>query len=92
MTQQYLVGELSELISLLEPGPGEGLADTVRALRRRVECSPVAGLAPLAAEATTIADMTCWASLDQGNTAGFARQSVAAAQIYEFAVGANLLP
>ena len=92
MTQQHLVGELSELISLLEPAPDECLADAVRALRRRVECSPVAALTRLAVEATTIADMTCWAALDRGDTAGFARQSAAAAQLHEFAVSANLLP
>jgi hypothetical protein len=92
MTQQHLVGELSELISLLEPAPGERLAEAVRALRRQVECSPVGALAPLAAEATTIADIACWASLDRGDTAGFARRSAAAALLHEFAVSANLLP
>jgi hypothetical protein len=92
MTQQYLVGELSELISLLEPAAGEGLVESVRALRRLVECSPVAALAPLAVEATTIADVVCWATLDRGDAAEFARESAAAAQLHEFAVSANLLP
>jgi hypothetical protein len=92
MTQQYIVGELSELISLLEPVRGEPLARTVHALRRQVECSPVAALAPLAAEAMTIADMVCWVSLEQGDTAGFVRQSAAAVRLHQFAVSANLLP
>ena len=91
MTQQYIVGEFSELISLLEPVPGEWLAGAVRGLRRRVECSPVAALVPLAAEATTIADMVCWAALDDGDTAGFARRSAAAAALHEFVVSANLV-
>ncbi len=92
MTQQHLVGELSELIALLEPAPGAGLAAAVRALRGRVECSPAAALAPLAAEAVTMADLTCWATLDQGDTAGFARHSAATALLHEFAVAAHLLP
>ena len=92
MTQQHLVGELSELISLLEPVPGEWLAGAVHALRRQVECSSVCALTPLAAEATTIAEMICWVSLDRGDTSGFARQSAAAARLHEFAVSANLLP
>ena len=92
MTQQYIVGQFSELISFLEPVPDEPLADSVQALRRRVECSPVGALAPLAAEAATVADLVCWASLAQGDTSGFARQSAAAARLHEFAVSANLLP
>jgi hypothetical protein len=92
MTQQYIVGELSELISLLEPVWGEWLAGTVYALRRQVECSPVADLAPLAAEAMTVADMVCWVSLEEGDTVGFGRQSAAAVRLHEFAVSANLLP
>ena len=92
MTQQYIVGEFSELISLLEPVPGDWLTGAVHALRRRVECCPVAALAPLASEATTIADMICWATLDQGDPDAFARQSAVAAVLHEFAVSAHLLP
>jgi len=77
---------------LLEPAPGDRLGPVVRGLRRRVECSPVAALPPLAAEATALADMVCWASLDQGDAAGFARRSAAAALLHEFTVSANLLP
>jgi hypothetical protein len=91
MTQQYIVGEFSELVSLLEPVIDECLAAVVRDLRREVECSPVSALGPLVVEATTVADLVCWASLDQGDTAGFARQSAASARLHEFAVSANLV-
>ena len=92
MTQQYLVGELSALVSLLEPAGDERLADGVQDLRRRVERSPVGALGPLAAEATAIADTICWARLDDGNAPEFVRQTVVAALLHEFAVSANLLP
>jgi len=48
--------------------------------------------ARLAAEAATLADMICWAMLEQGDTAAFARHAAAGALLYEFAVSANLLP
>jgi hypothetical protein len=92
MTQQYIVGELSVLIAGLYPVSGEQLAADVRELRRRVESAPVGALAPLAAEATTIADRTCWSSLEEGDAGAFARQATAAALLHDFAVTANLLP
>jgi hypothetical protein len=92
MTLQYIVGEFSELVGMLEPAPGERLADAVHTLRRQVECSPLAAFTELAAQAANLADMICWAALEEGDTAGFARRSAAAALFHEFAVSANLLP
>ena len=92
MTQQYLVGELSELVSLLEPAGDERLADGVHDLRRRVERAPVGALGPLVAESTAMADAMCWARLDDGDAVQFARQTTVAARLHEFAVSANLLP
>ncbi len=92
MTQQYLVGELSELVSLLEPRGDERLADGVHELRRRVEQARVGALGPLAAEASVMADTICWARLDAGDAIEFARQTAVAARLHEFAVSANLLP
>jgi len=92
VTQQYIVGEFSALISTLDPGPGGWLARAVHALRSRVESAPPGALPALAAEAATLADMICWAMLEQGDTAAFARHAAAGALLYEFAVSANLLP
>ena len=92
MTRQYLVGELSALIGDLCPISREELAAGMRVLRRRVESAPVGALGPLAAEAEAMADVTCWTSLEEGDTGAFARQATAAALLHEFAVNANLLP
>ncbi len=91
MTRQYIVGELSALIGDLYPISREELAADVRVLRRRVESAPVAALGPLAAEAEAMADITCWTSLEEGDTGAFARQATAAALLHEFALNANLL-
>ena len=92
MTQEYIVGEFSALISTLEPGPGGWLADALHGLRQRVESTPPSALSPLAAEAVTMADMICWATLERGDTATFARNAEAATLLHEFAVSAQLLP
>jgi hypothetical protein len=92
MTQQYIVGELSALIGDLYPIFRKELAADVRNLRQRVESTPIGALGPLAAEAETIADVTCWTSLEHGDTGAFTRQATAAALLHEFAVNANLLP
>jgi hypothetical protein len=92
MTQQYVVGELSAFIGDLYPISRRELAADVRGLRRRVESAPVGALRPLAAEAEAIADVTCWTSLEEGDTRAFARQATAAALLHEFAVNAKLVP
>jgi hypothetical protein len=92
MTQQYIVGELSLLIAGLCPVSREQLATDVRKLRCRVESAPVGALGVLAAEATNVADRTCWSSLEEGDAGAFARQARAAALLHDFAVNANLLP
>ncbi len=92
MTRQYIVGELSALIGDLYPVSGEQLAADVQVLRRRVESAPAGALGTLAAEATELADVTCWTSLDEGDAGAFARQATAASLLHDFAVSANLLP
>jgi hypothetical protein len=92
MTQQHLVGELSALIGDLHPVSKEELTTGVRVLRRRVESAQVGALGPLAAEAEAMADVTCWASLDEGDTRAFERHATTAALLHEFAANANLLP
>jgi hypothetical protein len=79
-------------MELLEPAPGEPLAAAVHRLRRRVECSSVAALPPLASEAEQLADRVCWTALDHGDASEFVRESTVAALFHEFAVSAHLLP
>ena len=91
MTQQYLVGQFSLLLGDLRPPPGEWLA-AVGKLRREVECAPVSVLPRLAYEALGLADMICWAALEQGDVSGFCGCSEAAAALREFASSARFLP
>ncbi|HEY7431505.1 MAG TPA: hypothetical protein VH641_12335 [Streptosporangiaceae bacterium] len=44
------------------------------------------------AQALALAEGLCWQSLTRGDTAGFARQAAAAAQLRQFGVCARLLP
>jgi len=92
MTQQYIVGEFSSLLAELQPAPGELFAGAVDGLRHEVEVGPQAELPWLAQKALTLADMICWAALEQGDTHGFCRYVGTAIALREFAVGASLLP
>lgn len=91
MTQQYIVGEFSALISSLEIVCAQSLAGAVQDLRHRVESAPADALAHLASEAAALADMICLTALEMGDPAAFARHADAAASLHEFAVSANLL-
>jgi hypothetical protein len=91
MTQQYILGEFSSLLTGLEPAAGE-LGGVVRSLRREVERSPPHMLSPLAREALNLAEMTCWLALDEGDVSGFCRYAKTAAALQDFTANANLLP
>ena len=91
MTQQYLVGQFSLLLEDLRPPPGEWLT-AVGKLRREVECAPVSVLPRLAYEALGLADMICWAALEQGDVSEFCGCSKAATALREFTVSAHFLP
>ena len=93
MTQQYLVGELSELLGLLEvsvPGGGSS-ARRVARLRREAENRGPAGLAGMAVRAVAMADALCWEALGRGDVAAFAREAEVAAELQRFGVCAGLL-
>jgi hypothetical protein len=91
MTQQYLVGELSSLLAELEPVRRDWAA-AVHDLRRDVESSPLPVLPALAREAMNVADMICWAALEQGDVGGFCRCAQIAVALHEFSDNAGLLP
>jgi hypothetical protein len=92
MTQEYLVGEMSICLQRLEAvtAEREAAADVVR-LRRQVETSPPSSLAAEAARALAVADGLCWDSLARGDTAAFARQARASAELREFGICARLI-
>jgi len=90
VTQQYLVGELSVLVSELCRAARNAGSGTTGELRHRVECARPGELAPLVDEAVADADGLCWASLERGDLAAFAEQSAAAAALGEFAHAARL--
>jgi hypothetical protein len=91
MTQQYIVGEFSCLLSGLQSAPGELLGDAVASLRHEVEFGPLPMLPRLAQEALTLADMICRDALDQGDAEGFCRCLGAAIALRDFTAGAGLL-
>ena len=90
MTQQYIVGQLSSLLSELESVRGEWRGD-VRELRRDVESSPLTRLPELARRALNLIDMICWADLEDGDTRGLTRHARTALALHEFADSARLL-
>jgi hypothetical protein len=93
MTQQYIVGEFSVLLAELQPVPSSAsLSGAVGNLRHEVEFGSLSMLSRRAGEATTLADMICWAALEEGDVDGFRRCADAAITLREFAVSANLLP
>jgi hypothetical protein len=90
VTEQYIVGEFSQLLGELEtvarPRPA-----AVHELRRRVETSPVWRLGPLAQEALELSDVLCWAALEEGDGGGFRVCATTAGALWEFAENAELL-
>ena len=92
MTQQYLIGELSVCLERLQAASAPDAARDVARLRHQVEAGTPAGLGVAALRALALADGLCWESLAQGDTAAFARQSRASADLRQFGVCARLLP
>jgi hypothetical protein len=92
VTQQYIVGELSSLLAVLESATEEFLGAAVASLRYEVEFSPLGMFPRLAQKALDLTDLICWSALEQGDTDAFRRSAQAADALREFAVAAGLLP
>jgi hypothetical protein len=92
MTQEYLIGELSVRLEQLQASVAPSAGPDVARLRQHVETCPGSQLASALTQAITLADGLCWQSLSRGDTAGFARQAAASAQLRQFGVCARLLP
>lgn len=92
MTQQYLAGELSLLLGLLQTAViDDASAADVGHLRRWAETGPRSALASATVSALEVADRACWDSLTRGNIGAFMRAAAVGAQISEFSLCAGLI-
>lgn len=93
MTQQYLIGELSDLLGQLQPAAGERTAgaEAVAGLRIEVEQAGLCALVEVVEHALVLADDLCWEALDCGDAAAFSTRARTAARLSEFGTCAGLL-
>jgi len=92
MTTQYVAGELSLLLALLQGvATDDARARDVGRLRHEAETRPLMTLPPVAVQAVELADRVCWDSLHRGDAAAFSRQAAICAELREFGVCAGLL-
>jgi hypothetical protein len=91
VTQEYLIGEMSIRLELLQTSARPEMTRDLARLRRLVETEPLALLPAKVLYALALADALCWASLSAGNVAAFTRQAQLSAELREFSLCANLL-
>jgi hypothetical protein len=92
MTQQYLAGELSLLLSEVEElATHHSWAGAVALLRREAETTPPAALGAVAVRGLQLADALCWCSLADGDVAAFDKQAGVVSRLFEFGVCAGLM-
>lgn len=92
MTQQYLVGELSLILSELQAVPtSEAAVRDVLGLRLEAERTHPAALGPVVVRAVKLIDRLSSDALRRGETAAFIREVVIRAELWEFGVCAGLL-
>jgi len=92
MTQQYISGELSVLLTQLRSvATVRGCAREVERLRQEAETLPIVTLGCVTARALRLTDALCWDSLTRGDMPAFRCQAEVSAQLFEFAVCAGLL-
>jgi len=92
MIQDYLIGELSVRLQQLETAATPPEAAKVARLRQQVEDGPTPALAAAVTRGLAMADSLCWQSLEQGDSAAFARQARASADLRQFSICAHLIP
>jgi hypothetical protein len=92
MTQQYLAGELSQILGDVQDiAATEAYARQAWDLRHEAETEPVTALPSVAARALDLTNSLCWESLTRGDAAAFRRQAAVCAELHEFGVCAHLL-
>ncbi|MGQ0548886.1 MAG: hypothetical protein ACT4PY_04360 [Armatimonadota bacterium] len=92
MTQQYLVGELSQILGELQGvATNEAAVRDIARLRQEAETTPPAALAPVVERAVELTNRVCWNALEWGHVATFVREVAICVELREFAVCAGLL-
>ena len=92
MTQQYLAGELSVLLSHLQAvTTTEAARCAAWSLRHAAETEPVQVLGLVTVRALALTEGLCWDSLSRGDAAAFTRQAAVCAELHEFGICAGLL-
>lgn len=90
MTEQYLIGELSQLIGDFGSAPDEFLQGVLFDVRRSVECGSISDLPILAREAMGLAELLCMTALAHCDARQFNFYLAKAAALDEFVVSAGL--
>jgi hypothetical protein len=92
MTQQYLVGELSQILGELQAvATNEAAVRDIARLRQEAETTPPAALAPVVERAVELTNRVCWDTLERGDAATFVREVAICVELREFGVCAGLL-
>ena len=92
MTQQYLAGELSVLLSHVQAvTTTEAARCAAWSLRHAAETEPVQVLRGVTVRALALTEGLCWDSLNCGDTAAFTRQAAVCSELHEFGICAGLL-
>ena len=91
VTRQYLIGELSLLLSdVAAVATTDANVEEALRLRRRAETSAPEDLAAVAASALCQTDVLCVMSLSRGDTTAFTAQADVSRRLYEFGVCSGL--
>jgi hypothetical protein len=92
VTQQYLIGELSLLLSnVAAVATTDATVEEALRLRRRAETSAPEDLRAVAASALCLTDVLCVMSLSRGDTTAFTAQVEVSRRLYEFGVCSSLI-
>lgn len=92
MTQQYLIGELSQYLARLQAEVTDPVSagDAAR-LRRQAETWPLAAIGAITERSLELVSRVCWESLTRGDIRAFNRQADVGAELHQFGAEACLL-
>lgn len=92
MTQQYLVGELSQILGELQAvATTKAAVFEIARLRQEAETTPPAALAPVVERAVELTNRVCWDTLEWGDARSFVREVAICVELRELGVCAGLL-
>jgi hypothetical protein len=92
MTQEYLAGELSQLLGELQAlAANRKSARDLACLRREAETWPLPALRSVTARALALTDGLCWESLEGADATTFTRQAALSVEMHVLGVCGGLL-